>query len=219
MRRAMICFTRVPVPGRTKTRLMPLLSGEECAALHTAFLRDIADVCGQLDAHLFVAYTPSGDWGVLREIFPAAQGFFPQEGQGLGERMHRALSGVLAMGYGSCVLTGSDLPEMTAGHLTAAFDALEAADVTLGPTEDGGYYLVGLKEPCEALFMGQQYGHASVYRNALEAVRAAGRSFCPAPPCRDVDVPEDLRRLVKTVQPGSHTARLLETLMREGRMI
>ena len=124
MRRALICFTRPPAPGRTKTRLMPLLSGEECAALHTAFLRDIAAVCGRVDADLYVAYAPEGDWGILRELFPAALDLFPQDGEGLGERMHRALSRVLALGYDACVLIGSDLPELTEGHLAAAFAAL-----------------------------------------------------------------------------------------------
>lgn len=217
MKRALICFTRAPVPGRTKTRLMPLLSAEECAALHTAFLRDIAGVCGRVDADLYVAYAPEGGWGALREIFPAALGFFPQEGDGLGERMHRALSRVLALGYGAGVLIGSDLPELTEAHLAAAFAALEEADASLGPTEDGGYYLVGLKKPCPALFAGQAYGHGSVYRNALAAIRGAGLRFLPAPPCRDVDVPEDLRRLPGTVAPGSHTARFLKTLRWEER--
>ncbi len=218
MKRALLCFTRLPVPGRTKTRLMPLLTGEECAALHTAFLRDIAEVCGGLDAALYAAYSPEGDWTALRGLFPTAQGFFPQSGAGLGERMHHALTTVLALGYDACVLIGSDLPELTAGHLTAAFSALESAEVTLGPTADGGYYLVGLRKPFAALFTGQTYGHASVYEDAAAAVRAAGRSFLPAPPCRDVDVPEDLRRLLETARPGSHTARLLTDLRLEGRL-
>ena len=217
MRRALICFTRPPIPGRTKTRLMPLLSGEECAALHTAFLRDIAAVCGRVDADLYVAYAPEGDWGILRELFPAALDLFPQDGEGLGERMHRALSRVLALGYEACVLIGSDLPELTEGHLAAAFAALEEADASLGPTEDGGYYLVGLKKPCRALFAGQAYGHESVYENAWAAIRGAGLRFRPAPPCRDVDVPEDLCRLPGTVRPDSHTARLLKILEWEGR--
>ena len=62
---------------------------------------------------------------------------------------------------------------------------------------------------------GAAYGCASVYENTLAAVRAAGLRFRPAPPCRDVDVPEDLRRLRGTVRPGSHTARLLNTLQWE----
>ena len=62
MKRAVICFTRVPVPGKTKTRLMPLLGGKNCARLHTAFLQDLAGVYRQLDADLFVAYAPEPHW-------------------------------------------------------------------------------------------------------------------------------------------------------------
>lgn len=216
MKQALICFTRPPIPGKTKTRLMPMLTGAQCAALHTAFLRDISAVCAGVSADLYIAYAPEGGWTILREVFPAAQGFFPQAGQDLGDRMHRALAHVLALGYEACVLIGSDLPELSSGHLSAAFAALETADVTLGPTVDGGYYLVGLKQPCKALFTGQRYGHGGVYENAVAAALAAGRSFRPAPPCRDVDVPEDLRRLYGTVPPGVHTARLLEILIKEG---
>lgn len=84
MKKAVICFTRIPIPGQTKTRLTPLLSGEERAALHTAFLRDLAGVFIQVDARLYVVHTPEGGQGLLRDIFPQASGFFPQEGEGLG---------------------------------------------------------------------------------------------------------------------------------------
>ena len=102
------------------------------------------------------------------------------------------------------------------GLSAVRLEAVEA-DASLGPTEDGGYYLVGLKKPCRALFAGQAYGHESVYENALAAIRGAGLRFRPAPPCRDVDVPEDLCRLPGTVRPDSHTARLLKILEWEGR--
>lgn len=84
MKRAVICFTRVPVPGKTKTRLMPLLGGKNCARLHTAFLQDLAGVYRQLDADLFVAYAPEPHWEPLREIFPFAKAFLEQQGADLG---------------------------------------------------------------------------------------------------------------------------------------
>ena len=69
MSRALIIFTRVPVPGQTKTRLMPYLSGQMCARLHTCFLKDIAGECGKVSADVFVYYTPEDKKGILREIF------------------------------------------------------------------------------------------------------------------------------------------------------
>lgn len=210
MKRAWICFTRVPLPGRTKTRLLPLLTPEECAALHRAFLRDLSAVASGLDAALFVAHTPEAGWEQLRPLFPQAAGFFPQEGEGLGQRMANALERVLSLGYDACVLTGSDLPELTAAQLESGFRALERADTVLGPADDGGYYLVGLKRPCPALFERQSYGGSSVLESTLAAAAQAGLSTALALPCRDVDTPEELRALwARCRQSDSHTARCL----------
>ena len=211
MKNAVICFTRVPKPGQTKTRLMPYLTGDQCAQLHWAFLRDLSNIYASLDADLLVAHTPDPDWEDLKNVFPDAF-FFPQEGNGLGEKMNHALNLALSMGYEKCVLTGSDLPLMTKTHLLSGFEALEKADVTLGPTSDEGYYLVGVKEESPFLFEKQTYGYGNVFENTLAAVHAAGKSFCPALPCDDVDTPEDLKNLLKTLDPTSHTAAYLRSL-------
>lgn len=216
MKRAMICFTRVPRPGRTKTRLLPVFTPEQCAGIHTAFLRDLAGVYGAVDADLFIAYTPDPDWQQLRPLFPGARDFFPQEGADLGEKMLHAITRVLEQGYESCILTGSDLPELTAAHLEAGFDALEGADAVLSPTSDGGYYLVGMHRPREALFRVAGYGTATVWENTLSSARAAGLTVAAGLPCDDVDTPEDLRRLAGTLPPESHTARFLNELRKAG---
>ena len=88
---------------------------------------------------------------------------------------------------------------------------LENADIALGPTADGGYYLVGVKEPSPFLFENQTYGRGSVFENTAAAARAAGKTVAPAPPCDDVDTPEDLRKL-NSLSPDSYTARYLSTL-------
>lgn len=219
MKKAWICFTRIPEPGRTKTRLMPFLSGEECAALHTAFLCDLADLSRAAEVDLFIAHTPGEGWEMLREIFPTAKDFFPQTGNDLGARMHHAMERVLALGYDACVLTGADLPRMTAAHLTSGFDALSSADVVFGPTADGGYYLVGLKRPCAAIFEKQSYGGSTVLENTLAAAKRAGLTAAQALPCDDVDTPEELRALWRDFRgKGSHTAHCLaELFKKEGR--
>ena len=211
MKQAIICFTRVPKAGQTKTRLTPYLSGEQCAQLHWAFLWDLADIYSAMDADLLVAHTPDPDWEALKAIFPDAR-FFPQEGNDLGAKMNHALNLALSMGYEKCILTGSDLPLMTKDHLSSGFDALDKADVTLGPTSDGGYYLVGIKEERPFLFKNQAYGYGNVFENTVAAVHAAGKTFCPAMSCNDVDTPEDLHNLLKTLNPESHTAAYLQSL-------
>ena len=216
MKNAIICFTRIPKPGLTKTRLLPILTGDQCAGLHTAFLQDLSAVYPQVDADLFVAYTDDPSWEVLKPIFPDAKGFFPQEGAGLGEKMHQAICHVLERGYGRIVLTGADLPQMTGAHLQSGFSALDTADIAIGPTSDGGYYLVGMKQPQRAIFENQSYGGATVLENTVAAANAAGLSVALAAACDDVDTPEDLKSLMMQLSPETATFQYLTQLKKEG---
>jgi rSAM/selenodomain-associated transferase 1 len=179
-------------------------------------LKDLASVYENVAADLYVAYTADPDWEVLKPIFPCARGFFPQEGADLGEKMYNALSHVLERGYDKVILTGADLPLMTAAHLERGFAALEGADVTFGPTSDGGYYLVGMKQPHKAIFEKQQYGGATVLENTVAAAEAAGLSVSFAKQCDDVETPEDLRNLTKHLSPETATYQYLMQLKKEG---
>lgn len=209
MKKAVICFTRVPKPGVTKTRLLPVLKPEQCAGLHWAFLRDLTEIYKQLDAHLFVAYTPDADWESLKSVFPPA-GYIPQKGKDLGEKMYRAIKKVTELGYESVILTGTDLPMMTKTHLESGFAVLEEKDIAIGPTSDGGYYLIGMKKPVRDVFRVEGYGGSSVFENTVAAAEDAGLSVGIALSCDDVDTPEDLWNLTKTMDPGSHTAHYLK---------
>ena len=147
MKKAIILFTRAPLPGKTKTRMMPELSPKARARLHACFLKDIGRETEKTGADLFICYTPVGKEEILRPLLPARASYFPQEGDGLGERMHRAFCRVFEKGYDACLLLGSDVPEVQAEDLKQAFSLLEHHDVVLGPTTDGGYYLAGMKKP------------------------------------------------------------------------
>ena len=215
MKQAVICFTRVPKPGVTKTRLLPILHPDQCAHLHGAFLKDLAEVYREVDAHLFVSYVPDPDWETLKRIFPQA-GYIPQKGADLGEKMYRAIRKVLSLGYSSVLLTGADLPRMTAAHIASGFAALEGNDIAIGPTSDGGYYLIGMKAPRKEVFRVEGYGGASVFENTVAAAQNAGLTVGFAAGCNDVDTPEDLWHLVKSVDPNSHTGRCLQKLKQEG---
>ncbi len=218
MKKAVICFTRVPQPGKTKTRLMSFLTGEDCAALHIAFLEDISAVLNPYDADVFVAYTPEGDHRELQRIFPYAKEFFSQKGGELGEKMHNCICHVLNMGYESCVLVGADLPLLSKEHFDSAFTALEKADVSLGPTEDGGYYLVGLKKPCATMFTNQSYSCDSVFASAVKAAESCGCVVEAALGCNDVDTADDLYALLDKLSPDSNTAKLIELLRIKSRL-
>lgn len=191
-KRAVIVFTRVPAAGRTKTRMMPYLSPRECKELHCCFLRDIAVQCRKTGADIFVCYTPEGEPGELKRVFGERAEYIPQEGEGLGERMEHGICRVLSKGYEACVLIGADIPEIRSGDLCRAFAKLKDCDVVFGPTEDGGYYLVGMKRLYREVFDGQSYGHGSVLENTERALAAAGLSTGRVGMLWDLDTRKDL---------------------------
>lgn len=138
MKRALIVFTRVPVAGATKTRLMPYFSAKKCAALHTCFLIDIASQCDRTEADVFVYGTPKERIHELRALFGERVFYREQQGNDLGERMYHAIKEVLEAGYDACVLIGTDIPEIKSTDLDDAFRALMDCEVVFGPTKMAG---------------------------------------------------------------------------------
>ena len=191
-KKAVILFTRIPVPGKTKTRMMPYLSAEGCASLHKCFLRDMSREIRKTEADLFVCYEPDGDVNVLRDICGRRATYFPQRGEDLGARMFNAISEVLGKGYESCVLTGSDIPELKKEDIEKAFDILEGRDAVIGPSSDGGYYLIGIKQPLKYMFEGKSYGHGSVLEDLKVSLAEHGSSYGMTAEHCDMDTHEDL---------------------------
>jgi rSAM/selenodomain-associated transferase 1 len=218
---AIILFTRLPIPGKTKTRLMPYLTPISCAELQWALLADLALVLTlvlqEAKWDLFVYYTPGGDSAELkqlRQLLPSAD-FQPQRGEDLGERMHDAFVQIFLQGYDGCLLMGSDIPFITAADISAAWQALQEHDVVLGPSSDGGYWLAGIKAPFAALFYNQVYGTNTVIDQARVMCSAASKSLGYAPQKRDVDVIEDLIFFQKTIRRSQspHFFTYLEQLL------
>lgn len=191
-KKAVILFTRVPVPGKTKTRMMPYLTAEGCASLHKCFLRDMSREIIKTGADLFVCYESDGDISVLRDICGRRAKYFPQRGADLGTRMFSAISEVLMRGYETCVLTGSDIPELTKEDIEKAFEIIESCDVVIGPSSDGGYYLIGMKQPLDYVFDGKSYGHGNVLEDLEASLSTHGSSYGMTAEHCDMDTREDL---------------------------
>ena len=200
-----IIFTRVPEPGKVKTRLLGALSPRQCADLHAAFLADTVRAVQASGREAVVWYAPSDDISPLLRVTGALR-VEEQRGDTLGARMAEAFKAELA----SCeaaAITGSDLPRLTARHIDGVFALLsEKKDVVLSPSGDGGYSIIGMKIPYHEPFEILGYGGSSVLKSTLDAITGAGLHYALADRCDDVDTPEDLSSLCEELLAGKTDA-------------
>ena len=190
--KAIIFFTRAPIAAKTKTRMQPYLSPDECAALHKSMIEDIYKECVKIQADIFVYYTPLEGLGRLYKLIGKESTYRLQKGADLGEKMYNAISEVLDLGYESCILIGSDIAELRKEHLNTAFNKLENADIVFGKTVDGGYYLVGMKKAVKEVFEVEKYGNSEVFANTLKKLSKLGLKVSYTKTLYDIDTKEDL---------------------------
>jgi uncharacterized protein len=195
MKRAIILFTRVPVSGQTKTRLMPFLNGNECANLHKAFIKDIYKTCKKVQCDILIYCTPIEEKQMLQDIIENENSFYKQVGNSLGEKMRNALKKSFELSYESCVLIGTDIPTIKADYLKEAFLNLEKNDIVINPTEDGGYYLIGMKRDYPSIWNIKKYGTNTVIKDTILQIEKYGLSVKVGATCSDIDTKEDLMQL------------------------
>jgi rSAM/selenodomain-associated transferase 1 len=207
-------MAKAPAAGGVKTRLCPPLSGAEAAALYRCFLLDkIRQVQGLRDARPAIAYTPVEERPVFEALAPGV-GLIAQRGMDLGERLRNCLDELLRDGCGGAMAIDSDTPTLPLQYLQEGVDlmARATADLVLGPTEDGGYYLIGVREPHPELFEAIPWSTAGVLAATIQRAEAKGLRIACLPRWFDVDTPQDLARLKASLESGagssqSHTAR------------
>ena len=188
------------MPGQTKTRLEKMLTKEECAQIHINFLKDIKLICESTKGDKFIFYTPMDKNNILSDIFGDKFNYEIQEGKDLGEKMYNALNHVFDKGYNSCILIGSDIPYIKKEDLDKSFSILREEDIVLGPTEDKGYYLVGMNKPIKVIFENIEYGHGNVLENTIEAIKKEHLTYALTNKNRDIDEPEDLKYFYKEIK-------------------
>jgi rSAM/selenodomain-associated transferase 1 len=193
---ALVLLAKAPRPGYVKSRLQPPLTPQQAADLYAAFLSDLVAATRRLGAVRYLGCDPTADDPFLRELAARERlTLFNQEGADLGTRMCHGLARALATGHERAVLIGADLPTLPAAHLRAAFRGLEQAEAVLGPSCDGGYYLVGCRGAVPPIFDALPWGTPRVL--ALTLARLIDRKIPTAllPFWYDVDRPEDLALL------------------------
>lgn len=207
MKEAVLLFARWPVAGQVKTRLAEAVGAERAARLYQAFTDDLVETMREGPHDLIIVASPpaalpqfEGRYGVT--VWPQAEG-------DLGTRMEKGFEAAWAAGYSRVVLIGSDIPHLPLVRVRAALTAMPSFDVVLGPSEDGGYHLVALKQPID-LWHGIAWSQPDVLHKTM--ARCQGRRLLLLEPTFDVDDVHDLKRL-KDVRLGRHTSRALEEVL------
>ena len=200
-------MAKMPEAGEVKTRLCPPLDPAAAAALARCFLLDRLEQLGEVSGgDLLLAFAPREREAEMRALVPAGTRLVPQAGPDLGARMDRLLTDLLAEGYAGAIAVGTDTPTLPTAYLQRASATLgtAAADVVLGPCEDGGYYLVGLRAPAPALFAAMPWSTARVTRETLARVRRLKLRPLLLPTWFDVDRSQDLVRLRGPTPPEAY---------------
>lgn len=212
---ALVFMVKWPEPGRAKTRLCPPLAPAEAATLARAFLLDTLAEAEDAGCDRLLAFAPADARARFRRLAGSGVGLIAAQGHDLGASLARAQRAALAAGYRRVALVGADLPHLERARYAEAFQSLDSADVAIGPSSDGGYYLLAAARETPALFRGVTWGSATVLAETLALGRRAGLRVATIAPCDDVDTAADLVPLLEALRarPGAgHTLALLESL-------
>lgn len=191
----LVVFTRHPVPGTTKTRLIPALGASGAADLQRRMTAQTLATARRLAKErpvtVEVRFEGSGA-DAMRDWLGPAYACRPQADGDLGERMRSSMQDAFGAGAQRTVLIGSDCPAIAVEHLRRAFDKLREHDLVLGPARDGGYYLIGASGTVPGVFDGIAWGTGDVLSRTLERGRCSDLSTALLEELSDVDVPDDL---------------------------
>jgi rSAM/selenodomain-associated transferase 1 len=188
-------FAKQPVPGQVKTRLAAAATPAWASTVAEGFLLDVMDRVAACDAERLLVYTPNESG--LYFSFIARHRFVcvPQCPGHLGHRMQRFIRGQLDAGAQSVVIVGTDSPTLPLSFVEHAFDALEQANLVLGPATDGGYYLVGCNRRLPPIFDDIAWSSPTVLAETVARVADPSWRLALLPPWYDVDTLEDWRML------------------------
>lgn len=191
-----IVFVRTPELGKVKTRLAKSIGDVSALTIYKLLLKHTETVLHDLSFDKVVYYSEKVEENDFWEarLFEKKR----QKGADLGERMQHAFETAFEQGYQKVLIIGSDLFDLKSIHITTAFDALENHDLTIGPSLDGGYYLLGMKELYPAVFKNKKWGTDSILENTLKDLQQQNVKLLEA--LNDIDTFEDLQQQPKLLK-------------------
>ncbi len=199
-KKILVLMAKEPRAGKVKTRLCPPLSEKQAAELYKCFLLDKIAALDQIrtaksNIQCALAFAPTRALDFFQRFAPSWLELVPQVGPDLGQRLIGLFGHFFDRGFDQVVVTDSDSPTLPREYLEKSFDLLEHSDLAIGPSEDGGYYLIGLKAKQPMLFRGILWSTDKVFIETINRAEKEKLAVSLLPNWYDVDTPLDLERL------------------------
>lgn len=213
--KAILIFLRAPEPGKVKTRLAKHLGATLALSFYTHFVQDTLETVDALRVPVHIYFYPSTQKDTVISWLGNRYRYWCQSGDTLGQRMASAFVHAFETGVDRAVLIGTDIPDLPGRIIDEALDALGTHDAAIGPSADGGYYLIGFnaKGFLPAIFSGVRWGHPDVFARTMEIFNKHKTSLHRLPLWQDIDEIEDLlsfaRRNTENLAAGKNTAGLI----------
>lgn len=192
--RCLLFFIKNPERGKVKTRLASVVGGEMAVRLYKRFLLEMLSTLNKGTFVFYLCFYPADALEGLRNWLGEDYLYIPQQGEDLGERMKNGFIEAFAMNFRRVVLIGSDIPGLPLEFIEEAFTSLQEKDVAIGPSLDGGYYLIGFKDKkfFPQAFKGIPWGTERVFEETMKILKQQGLTVHTLQPRRDIDTIEDL---------------------------
>jgi uncharacterized protein len=214
-------MAKAPVAGQVKTRLIGELTAEDAADLYAAFLSDtfalMEELADEREAlRLVLCYTPEGEEEAFEKVEREGSLMLVQRGATLGERLENCFADLFELGYEAVVIIGGDSPTLPGEYVWEAFESLTNDNqVVIGPTEDAGYYLIGMRTLQRAVLTEIPWSTGQVLPATRERARAAGLELIELAGWYDVDTPQDLARLRQELKENKELGRYTRRCLKE----
>ncbi len=194
-KRVVLVFLRAPEKGRVKTRLAREIGDEKTLALYKKLVQKTLAAVEKSGMDYRICFFPADKKAMVQDWLGPDHLYMPQQGDDLGQRMGNALSRVFGRGAQKALLVGTDIPDISANKFLLAQNLLRQNDAVIGPSFDGGYWLIGFRRDGfdPGLFRQVEWGTDSVFSSTIEKCKLAGLSTGILPTLRDIDTLEDLQ--------------------------
>lgn len=193
--RCLLFFIKNPEKGNVKTRLASAMGDDKAVKLYKRFLLEMLSTLNRGTFLFYLCFYPEHSLKDLKHWLGDHYLYTPQNGENLGERMKNGFAEAFAMSFKRVVLIGSDIPDLPLEFIEEAFTSLKENDAVIGPSIDGGYYLIGFSDKSFSpqVFEGVPWGQETVFKKTMKLLEREGKTVHTLQPWRDIDTIKDLQ--------------------------